>query len=164
MPGSFWPALSISRRVPVRSGGIEPRLLYAAEVAPAAIGYLRLQRLLPLAIAHWLTDGASVLVPCCSNRYPAKGCRVVFRNSLACNNILAIGRAVCATDATVRSRHEVREHRDVIVFDYAAEDPTFRDHHTPRISGLQSYISVPIVLPDGRFFGTLCAIDPFPHK
>lgn len=25
--------------------------------------YLRLRRLLPLAIAHWLTDGASVLLP-----------------------------------------------------------------------------------------------------
>jgi GAF domain-containing protein len=26
--------------------------------------------------------------------------------------------------------------------------------------GFQSYISVPIILPDGTFFGALCAIDP----
>jgi GAF domain-containing protein len=28
--------------------------------------------------------------------------------------------------------------------------------------GFQSYISVPIVLANGSFFGTLCAIDPHP--
>jgi signal transduction histidine kinase len=30
--------------------------------------------------------------------------------------------------------------------------------------GFQSYISMPIFLKDGRFFGTLCAIDPQPAK
>ena len=29
--------------------------------------------------------------------------------------------------------------------------------------GFQSYISVPILLPNGSFFGTLCAIDPKPR-
>ncbi|WP_417580697.1 ATP-binding protein [Pelagibacterium sp.] len=60
--------------------------------------------------------------------------------------------------------HEVRQLNEVIVFDNASEDDRFRDHHTPRIYDLQSYISVPIVLPDGQFFGTLCAIDPHPHN
>ena len=30
--------------------------------------------------------------------------------------------------------------------------------------GFQSYISVPIILTDGTFFGTLCAIDPRPAR
>ena len=30
--------------------------------------------------------------------------------------------------------------------------------------GFQSYISMPIILTDGSFFGTLCAIDPRPRK
>jgi signal transduction histidine kinase len=30
--------------------------------------------------------------------------------------------------------------------------------------GFQSYISMPIVLPNGAFFGTLCAIDPRPAR
>jgi signal transduction histidine kinase len=30
--------------------------------------------------------------------------------------------------------------------------------------GLQSYISMPIILPTGDFFGTLCAIDPRPAR
>lgn len=59
---------------------------------------------------------------------------------------------------------EIRGHREVIVFDDATVDPVYRDHHTPRIYGLRSYISVPIILANGQFFGTLCAIDPNPAK
>lgn len=59
---------------------------------------------------------------------------------------------------------EVRDSREVIVFDHAAENPLYADHHTPRTYGLQSYISTPIVRADGSFFGTLCAIDPNPHQ
>lgn len=59
--------------------------------------------------------------------------------------------------------NEVRSGRETIVFDNASEDPRFADHHTPRLYGLQSYISTPIVRSDGTFFGTLCAIDPNPH-
>lgn len=60
--------------------------------------------------------------------------------------------------------NEIRGHRQAVVFDDAAEDPLYRDHHTPRIYGLRSYISVPIILANGQFFGTLCAIDPNPAK
>lgn len=60
--------------------------------------------------------------------------------------------------------HEIRQHRNIVVIDNVAEDPVYAKHHTPAIYGLQSYISVPIVLSDGTFFGTLCAIDPAPHK
>lgn len=60
--------------------------------------------------------------------------------------------------------HEIRQHRQIVAIDNVTEDPTYSSHHTPQIYGLQSYISVPIVLPDGRFFGTLCAIDPNPHE
>ncbi|TCR00535.1 GAF domain-containing sensor histidine kinase [Neorhizobium sp. JUb45] len=59
---------------------------------------------------------------------------------------------------------EIRGHRQPIVFDDAAEEPLYRDHHTPRIYGLPSYISIPIILPNGEFFGTLCAIDPQPAR
>jgi signal transduction histidine kinase len=58
--------------------------------------------------------------------------------------------------------HEVRQSHEVIVIDNVAADPVYAHHHTPALYGLQSYISVPILLPDGRFFGTLCAIDPNP--
>lgn len=60
--------------------------------------------------------------------------------------------------------HEVREHRNLVVIDNVEDDPIYANHHTPALYRLQSYISVPIILPDGRFFGTLCAIDPKPAK
>lgn len=60
--------------------------------------------------------------------------------------------------------NEIRGHRQTIVFDDAGQDPQYRDHHTPRIYGLKSYISEPIILANGSFWGTLCAIDPNPAK
>ena len=60
--------------------------------------------------------------------------------------------------------HEVRQARDAVVIDHVAEDEVFCKHHTPATYGFQSYISMPIFLKDGRFFGTLCAIDPRPHR
>jgi GAF domain-containing protein len=58
---------------------------------------------------------------------------------------------------------EIRSSRSAVAIDHVAEDPAFRDHPTPAMYGFQSYISVPIVLADGRFFGTLCSIDPHPN-
>jgi signal transduction histidine kinase len=59
---------------------------------------------------------------------------------------------------------EIRKSGQGVVIDHVAEDARYCTHHTPRIYGLQSYISIPIVLEDGRFFGTLCAIDARPAK
>jgi signal transduction histidine kinase len=60
--------------------------------------------------------------------------------------------------------NEIRQSGQLVVIDDCAHDEVFRDHHTPKQYGFQSYISVPIRLPDGRFFGTLCAIDPRPAR
>jgi signal transduction histidine kinase len=60
--------------------------------------------------------------------------------------------------------HEVRQAREVVVIDHVAEDERYCRHHTPATYGFQSYISMPIFLADGSFFGTLCAIDPKPAK
>jgi signal transduction histidine kinase len=59
---------------------------------------------------------------------------------------------------------EIRDSGRAVVIDHVAEDEQFRDHHTPRLYGLQSYISMPIILQNGAFFGTLCAIDPRPAR
>ena len=54
---------------------------------------------------------------------------------------------------------EIRESGELVVIDHVAEDPNWRTHPTPVIYGFKSYVSVPIVLDDGSFYGTLCAID-----
>lgn len=60
--------------------------------------------------------------------------------------------------------NEIRCARLPVVIDEVSEDPLYRDHHTPKMYGFQSYISMPIFLPGGEFFGTLCALDPSPHR
>jgi signal transduction histidine kinase len=59
--------------------------------------------------------------------------------------------------------HEIRRSGEAVIIDHVADDALYAGHHTPQIYGLQSYISMPIRLTDGTFFGTLCAIDPEPH-
>jgi signal transduction histidine kinase len=56
--------------------------------------------------------------------------------------------------------HEIRQSGQAVVIDSVADDITYCGHHTPAQYGFQSYISMPIILADGSFFGTLCAIDP----
>jgi signal transduction histidine kinase len=60
--------------------------------------------------------------------------------------------------------NEIRDSGRAVIIDHVAEDDAFRYHHTPRMYGFQSYISVPIILKSGEFFGTLCAIDPKPAQ
>jgi len=60
--------------------------------------------------------------------------------------------------------NEIRENTTVVAIDYVPEDKRYCDHHTPKTYKFESYISMPIVLKDGSFFGTLCAIDPGPAK
>jgi len=60
--------------------------------------------------------------------------------------------------------NEVRQYHEAIVVDHFEVDEVYASHHTPLMYGLQSYISIPITLKDGSFFGTLCAIDPRPAK
>ena len=60
--------------------------------------------------------------------------------------------------------HEIRQTGAAVVIDHVAEDQTYCGHPTPARYGFQSYVSMPIVLPDGSFWGTLCAIDPKPAR
>ncbi len=54
--------------------------------------------------------------------------------------------------------------RAPIVVEDARTDPLYGRRRTPRLGGFESYVSVPIVMPNGRYFGNLCAIDPTPAK
>jgi len=65
-------------------------------------------------------------------------------------------------EVTTTLCHEIRQAHRAVVIDKASDDPLYRDHHTPRLYQFESYISVPIFRSDGRFFGTICALDPNP--
>jgi signal transduction histidine kinase len=59
---------------------------------------------------------------------------------------------------------EVRETRTPIVIDHASTDPRYCNHHTPKHYSIESYVSVPVIMADGRYFGNLCALDPQPRR
>jgi signal transduction histidine kinase len=59
---------------------------------------------------------------------------------------------------------ESKRSNEPIVIEHASVDPRYRGHHTPRIYKIESYVSVPIVLANGRYFGNLFAVDPAPAK
>ena len=60
--------------------------------------------------------------------------------------------------------HEIRQSGEAVIIDSVVDDMAYCGHHTPAQYGFQSYISMPIVLANGAFFGTLCAIDPRPAR
>lgn len=66
---------------------------------------------------------------------------------------LQVGTTIC---------NEIRDSFQPVVINHVKENDLFCSHHTPLMYGFQSYISYPIVLKTGEFFGTLCAIDPKP--
>ena len=60
--------------------------------------------------------------------------------------------------------HEIRQSREPVIINNVSENDIWCNHATPAMYGFQSYISVPVILADGSFFGTLCAIDPRPAR
>ncbi len=58
--------------------------------------------------------------------------------------------------------NRVRESSQNVIIDHVDQDVQYCKHPIPAQYGFQSYISVPVRLRDGSFFGTLCALDPEP--
>jgi signal transduction histidine kinase len=60
--------------------------------------------------------------------------------------------------------NEIRQNDKAIIINHVSQDAEFCNHHTPKMYGFESYVSIPIYRKDGAFFGTLCAIDPKPAQ
>lgn len=56
----------------------------------------------------------------------------------------------------------VRATGQPVVFDSASASDMYCDHPSPKLYGFDSYASLPLYWSDGKFFGTLCALDPLP--
>jgi signal transduction histidine kinase len=65
-------------------------------------------------------------------------------------------------DVTTTLCEEVRDTGKAVIIDHVSESAAYCNHHTPRIYGFESYISIPIFRQDGSYFGTLCGLDPKP--
>ncbi|MET4142079.1 GAF domain-containing sensor histidine kinase [Pedobacter sp. UYP1] len=66
---------------------------------------------------------------------------------------LAVNSTIC---------YEIEKSHRAVIINNVSEDPAYRQHHKPIQYGFQSYISVPIILKNNEFFGTICALDPAP--
>jgi len=60
--------------------------------------------------------------------------------------------------------NDIRETGKAVVIDNVSSNPKWQTHPAPALYGFKSYVSIPIVLSDGSFYGTLCAVDPSPRK
>lgn len=65
-----------------------------------------------------------------------------------------------ALDVTTTLCEEVRDQNAAIIIDSVSDSEQYRDHHTPKMYGFQSYFSIPLYRPSGEYFGTLCGLDP----
>ena len=58
----------------------------------------------------------------------------------------------------------VHKSDEPVIIDDVPNDSNYCSHPIPAQYGFKSYISMPIKLPNGDFFGTLCALDPQPAQ
>jgi GAF domain-containing protein len=58
---------------------------------------------------------------------------------------------------------EIRQTENYVVIDHVDADIAWQKHPVPIFYGFKSYVSFPVILADGSFYGTLCAIDPKPR-
>jgi hypothetical protein len=65
-------------------------------------------------------------------------------------------------DVTTTLCEDVRDTGLAIVIDCVDDSEQYKEHHTPRMYGFQSYFSIPLFRPCGTYFGTLCGLDPAP--
>ncbi|UXN60690.1 GAF domain-containing sensor histidine kinase [Phyllobacterium zundukense] len=89
--------------------------------------------------------------------------RVTEDRWIACQVLDAIEFGLKPGDE-LKLKTTICDSREAVVIDEVANDPVYSNHHMPAIYGFQSYISMPVILPDGSFFGTLCAIGPRPAR
>lgn len=59
--------------------------------------------------------------------------------------------------------HEIQQAPTPVIIENVLTDAIYQHHQTSLMYGFQSYVSFPIHLPSGEFFGTLCAIGPAPR-
>ena len=58
---------------------------------------------------------------------------------------------------------EIRTSGERIAIENTDKDPDWWNHPVPVLYGFRSYVSLPLMI-NGKFFGTLCAIDDAPRE
>ena len=106
-------------------------------------------------ICHSTGMGFAAVARVTEDRWVACSVQDEIGFGLAAGEELEIGTTIC---------NEIRDSRQAVVIDHVDENEFYSGHPTPGIYGFKSYISLPIILKSGEFFGTLFAIDPKPNQ
>ncbi|MDB5121558.1 MAG: histidine kinase [Sphingobacteriales bacterium] len=99
--------------------------------------------------------GFAAIARVTENRWIACGVRDEIQFGLIPGEELKLQTTIC---------DEIRQSGKAVIIDDVKSDSIYNQHSTPELYGFRSYISMPIYLTNGDFFGTLCAIDPKPAK
>ena len=99
--------------------------------------------------------GFSALARVTEDRWIA--CQVLDKIEFGLNpgDELAIKTTIC---------DEIRASGRRVIIDHVGANFEWRSHPVPMLYGFESYASLPVLLADGSFYGTLCAIDPAPRE
>ncbi len=99
--------------------------------------------------------GMAAIARVTEDRWIACSVRDEIEFGLKAGGELKVDTTICA---------EIRQSREPVVINHVSQDKSYCHHPTPMLYGFESYISMPIILADGSFFGTLCAIDMKPAQ
>jgi signal transduction histidine kinase len=99
--------------------------------------------------------GFAVLARVTDNRWTACAARDHINTGIDTGDTLDVETTIC---------HNVRLLGRPVVVNDAALDGRYQNHPARLNFGFHSFISVPVILPDGTFFGTLSALDPTPRE
>ncbi|SFE88892.1 hybrid sensor histidine kinase/response regulator [Spirosoma endophyticum] len=99
--------------------------------------------------------GFAVVARVTSDRWIACQVRDEIQFGLEAGGELPIETTIC---------QQIQDTHHPVLIEHVQKSQVYCQHPTPALYGFQSYISFPIFLPSGEFFGTLCAIDPQPTQ
>lgn len=105
-------------------------------------------------ISRTTSMGFVVLARVTEGRWMACGVKDTMQLGLDRGGELNVETTIC---------RDIRRHRRPVIIDDVERDDLYRRHPAPLTHGFHSFISVPVVLPDGTFFGTLSALDRRPR-
>jgi EAL domain-containing protein (putative c-di-GMP-specific phosphodiesterase class I) len=126
---------------------------YAADDDVARISSLRAAQTLLHVVCQVTGVRFAAIAKLTENHWIACAVRDGIEIGLRPGDAIALDQTICQF---------VKQSGAPVIIDNLPEDQRFKSIHKYVIPGMQSYISVPVRLADGRFFGSLCAAGPQP--
>lgn len=140
----------VNSRAPVAAAPVAPLSRWVDEELLSAVPRVK-------DILQWLHDASTMRFTAVARVTDWSWTALAFHDSLGFGMLpmqqLVLEDTIC---------NEIRQHRQSVIFGHASADAVYSRHRVPGLYGFESYLSIPIITPEGAFFGTLCALDREP--